>query len=89
GEVTALAISEFQDACNNYFAHKGTDAERQVAIVLGCFEEPKINNWLRPAGTRARIMKLSFLDFIGELKLKFLRSDWKETTRKEILSSHQ
>ncbi|KAJ7603429.1 hypothetical protein DFH06DRAFT_914734, partial [Mycena polygramma] len=75
--------------CNNYFAHKDTAPERQVAIALGCFEEPKINNWLRPAGTRTRVMKLSFTDFIGELKLKFLRTDWKETTRKEILSSRQ
>ncbi|KAJ7185083.1 hypothetical protein B0H12DRAFT_1040452, partial [Mycena haematopus] len=87
GEVTALACSEFQDALSNYFAHKDTAPERQVSIALGCFEDMKINNWTRPAGTRERLRKLSFTAFMSEFKKKFLRTDWKESTRKEILSS--
>ncbi|KAJ7256133.1 hypothetical protein B0H12DRAFT_1016061 [Mycena haematopus] len=87
GEVTALACSEFQDALCNYFAHKDTAADRQVSIALGCFEDMKINNWTRPAVTRERLRKLTFSAFMSEFKKKFLRADWKESTRKEILSS--
>ncbi|KAF8146607.1 hypothetical protein K438DRAFT_503311 [Mycena galopus ATCC 62051] len=87
GEVTALACSDFQDALSNYFAHKDTAADRQVSIALGCFEDPKINNWTRPTATRDRLRALTFSVFMSEFKKKFLRTDWKETTRKEILSS--
>ncbi|KAJ7453086.1 hypothetical protein FB451DRAFT_671505 [Mycena latifolia] len=87
GEITALACSEFQDACTNYFAHKDTAAEKQVSIVLGCFEDMKVNNWTCPVVQRKRLTALSFPDFMGEFRKKFLKANWMEATRAEVLSS--
>ncbi|KAJ6544866.1 hypothetical protein DFH09DRAFT_1088403 [Mycena vulgaris] len=87
GEVTALACSEFQDTCQNYCAHKDTATDKQVAIVLGCFEDMKVNNWTRPPPTRARLIALKFPEFMIEFRRKFLRPDWQETTRAEVLLS--
>ncbi|KAJ7437698.1 hypothetical protein FB451DRAFT_1450431 [Mycena latifolia] len=87
GEITALACSEFQDACTNYFAHKDTAAEKQVSIILGCFEDMKVNNWTRPVAQRKRLTALSFPDFMGEFRKKFLKANWMEATHAEVLSS--
>ncbi|KAJ7463597.1 hypothetical protein FB451DRAFT_1403620 [Mycena latifolia] len=87
GEITALACSEFQDACSNYFALKDTAAEKQVSIMLGCFEDMKVSNWTRPIAARKHRVALTFPEFMGEFRKKFLCTDWKEATRAELLSS--
>ncbi|KAJ7708917.1 hypothetical protein B0H17DRAFT_1191418 [Mycena rosella] len=84
----ALACSELQDGCYNYFSHKDTVPVKQVSIILGCFEDIKINNWMRPATTCKRLTALTFNEFMAEFCKKFLKPDWKEATRKEVLSSH-
>ncbi|KAJ7243929.1 hypothetical protein B0H12DRAFT_1236287 [Mycena haematopus] len=89
GEVNPIACSDFQDACRNYFAHKGTAAASQVGVILGCFEDTKINNWLRPDATRTRLLALTFTEFMIEFRKKFLRADWVESTRRQVLSSRQ
>ncbi|KAJ7648144.1 hypothetical protein B0H17DRAFT_959075 [Mycena rosella] len=87
GEVTPLACSEFQDGCSNYFAHKDTAPAKQVSIILGCFEDMKINNWTHPVNTCRCLTTLAFNEFMTELHQKFLKPDWKEAICKEVLSS--
>jgi hypothetical protein len=87
GNITALACSEFVSAVRNYFLLKDTAEEKRVGILVGCFEEPKVKNWLRPTAAHTRLTALSLNDFMTKFKTKFLPVDWVEKTRKEVLSS--
>ncbi|KAJ6558629.1 hypothetical protein DFH09DRAFT_1317342 [Mycena vulgaris] len=68
GEVSPLACNEFEQACFHYFSQKDTAAEKQVAVILGCFHEPDIQNWLRVPAERTHIITLSFIEFMEELR---------------------
>ncbi|KAJ6558628.1 hypothetical protein DFH09DRAFT_1317338 [Mycena vulgaris] len=87
GQVTTLACSKFSDSCYNYFALKETASEKQVGIVLGCFEDMKVNNCSRPAHTQMRLIKLLLPEFMIEFCRKFLHTDWEEELCTEVLTS--
>ncbi|KAJ7075751.1 hypothetical protein B0H15DRAFT_956247 [Mycena belliarum] len=87
GEISPLAANDFEISCLNYFAAKDIAAERQVAVILGCFRSQAVNNWSRPAVSRTRLMALTFAEFMAEFRTKFLRPHWEKTTRAQVLGS--
>ncbi|KAJ7089200.1 hypothetical protein B0H15DRAFT_780077, partial [Mycena belliarum] len=87
GEISPLAANDFEISCLNYFAAKDIAAERQVAVILGCFRSQAVNNWTRPAVSRTRLIALTFSAFMAEFRTKFLRPHWEKTTRAQVLGS--
>ncbi|KAJ6521388.1 hypothetical protein DFH09DRAFT_1331268 [Mycena vulgaris] len=71
GELTPLVLDTFKYHCESYFSFKGTLLATQVATFLRCIRDVHIVNWLRPAAE----------------KKHYLRKDWEQTTRIEVMSS--
>jgi len=67
-----------------YFTEKNVAEDEQVRKILGCFRDNRIRDWVR--GDRARLLKLSFEDFMKEMRANYLACDWVDTIRLEMLS---
>ncbi|KAJ6490459.1 hypothetical protein DFH09DRAFT_947820, partial [Mycena vulgaris] len=89
GELTPLVIDDMELACTNYFNAKDVAAEKQVVTILGCFMDPHFTNWVRPSATRARLIALTFPEFMKEFKEKFLDDDWETLVRSDVMSMRQ
>ncbi|KAJ6502997.1 hypothetical protein DFH09DRAFT_944406 [Mycena vulgaris] len=87
GELTPLAANDFERACRHYFKYRDTAPEKQVATVLGCINDTRMNNWLRVTSEQDRVCDGTFADFMKEIRRHFLKPDWETTTRAQVLSS--
>lgn len=85
GDTSALVCSEFTLQCQNYFDAKDVPADCQVAKIIGCFRDPRVANWIRPE--RAKFTAMTFEVFMEAFRKKFLRADWEQLARGELLSS--
>jgi len=88
GTVTPDVLREFEQCCLSYFDSKNDmDPKDYVKRVGGGLRDRVIADWY---GTnRTRLCKLSFEDFITELKKKWLPADWEGDIRRRILGSKQ
>ncbi|KAJ7723298.1 hypothetical protein DFH07DRAFT_705298, partial [Mycena maculata] len=89
GELTPLIIDEFDLTITNYMTSKDIAADKQVAMILGCFMDPHFTNWFRPNTERKRLIALTLPDFLEEVKEKFLDDDGETQVRTDILSMRQ
>ncbi|KAJ7442584.1 hypothetical protein B0H11DRAFT_1684757, partial [Mycena galericulata] len=87
GTVTPLVANEFFFACTNYFRVKKVEPDVQTAMTFSCFRDQCIVNWLSAPANATRLGDMPFSAFQLEFKRKFLRADWEQCTRAEILVS--
>ncbi|KAJ7364511.1 hypothetical protein DFH08DRAFT_274161 [Mycena albidolilacea] len=87
GDITPLVARDFENAALNWFVLKNVQEASQVANILGCFRDMRHIAWLRPNAEHARVMKLSFNNFMTEFRGKYLPVNWQAVTWNEILSS--
>ncbi|KAJ7198119.1 hypothetical protein GGX14DRAFT_666910, partial [Mycena pura] len=84
GELTPIILDDFFTACRHYFRTKRIDDDDKVSAILSGFEDQRVKNWLRPKAENERILKLSFDEFIGEVRTRFLPADWEMNERLAI-----
>ncbi|KAJ7024460.1 hypothetical protein C8F04DRAFT_968833, partial [Mycena alexandri] len=89
GKLTAVVLDDFDLACSHIFDAKDTPADKRVSVILACFQEQKIINWYRPTKNRERLLKLSYPEFLSELRTKFLDPDWQTELRTKVMSMRQ
>ena len=73
-----------ENSFHEIFIAKTVNKEDKVKLILGAFKDVHVCDWI--ATDRARLLKLSFEDFMLELHSNFLPSDWMETVRISLLS---
>ncbi|KAG6874776.1 hypothetical protein C0992_006595 [Termitomyces sp. T32_za158] len=85
GDLTPETIKEFEHACLDFFDNKEVKPEDQVRRVLVSFKDHRLRNWI--SANREQLHKLSFSDFLTELKSKYLPHDWESKLHIRILSA--
>ena len=84
GDVTPKVLQSFELACLDYFTEKNVPEGEQVRKILGCFHDNRIRDWVR--GDCLHLLRLTFDDFMVELREGYLASDWVNTICLELLS---
>ncbi|KAG6875896.1 hypothetical protein C0992_001883 [Termitomyces sp. T32_za158] len=85
GDLSPEVIKEFEHACLDFFDNKDIKSEDQVKRVLVSFKDHRLRDWI-PAN-REQLHKLSFSEFLSELKSKYLPHDWESKLRIRVLSA--
>jgi len=83
GEITPKALVDLVNAHNEYFIAKDIDEADKVKKVLGGFKCVHVRDWI--SCDRARLLMLSYNDFMTEVRANYLPSDWEEMVRTQIL----
>jgi reverse transcriptase-like protein/integrase-like protein/chromodomain-containing protein len=86
GELSPRVVMEFEQSCLDYFANAkgGVTDELQVIRILPSFQDQLVRDWI--AADRPRLSKLSFKEFIDELRKAFLPRNWEDRLRAQILT---
>jgi hypothetical protein len=77
GDLTPQTILLAENAFNKFFIAKNVKKADQVKLILGTFKDAHIHNWI--STNRERLLKLSFKEFITELRTNFLPTGWVNT----------
>ena len=87
GKITPNNVWEFENHCENYYmnAKGGVEDGQKVMKILGCFENPLVNDWI--SVNRTRLCVLTFEDFMIEFRQHWLPRNWEEDVAMCILSS--
>ena len=88
GKITLKIVREFESHCTHYFinAKDGIPDEKKVMKILGCFEESVIDDWT--STHQARLIKMTFPEFMKEFRKRWLPHNWEKTVRNEMLGTH-
>ncbi|KAJ7263608.1 hypothetical protein B0H12DRAFT_1012312, partial [Mycena haematopus] len=87
GDITPLIARQFETACRNAFHAKDVTAEKQTGMVFGCFQDSRVDMWLSAEGEGERLAAMSFTDFMKAFRAKFLKPDWQQRTRDEVIGT--
>ena len=87
GKITPNNVREFENHCENYYmnAKGGVQDGQKVTKILGCFENPLVNDWILV--NRSRLRTLTFEEFMVEFRQRWLARNWEEDVAMHILSS--
>ena len=87
GQITAKELMIFEQDCEAYFLNtKGGDPkEQRVARIITAFKDPLVRDWI--TSNRATLVKLTFDEFMTQLRDMFLPKDWEENVRTQILGN--
>ncbi|GLB45211.1 putative retrotransposable element tf2 155 kda protein type 1-like [Lyophyllum shimeji] len=84
GDLTPKVMKDWERGCLTYFRTKEVKEEDQVLRCTIGIRDDRICDWL--AGDHDRIVKLSFQEFMNEMRVNYLPHDWPVKTRGLILN---
>lgn len=87
GDITPEALRSWEVGCRQYFKHKAVPGEEQVGKVAWGMQEPSIQDWY--INDQERMDKLTFVEYMKEVRAYWLPTDWADITRQKLLSSCQ
>jgi hypothetical protein len=87
GTLTPEAVRSWEKGCKQYFLIKKIDAAQQVPYVAWNLQDARIHEWYD--NDSDRLDKLSFADFVADLRKVWLPSDWDDTLREKMLCNVQ
>ncbi|KAF8231793.1 hypothetical protein L208DRAFT_1275653, partial [Tricholoma matsutake] len=76
GRVTIAAMRVFENSCRRFFQHKSIAEADCVMSIIYNFEGSGIQSWIN--ANQARLLALSFPQFLLEFKKKFLPRNWQD-----------
>ncbi|GLB45017.1 hypothetical protein LshimejAT787_1900950 [Lyophyllum shimeji] len=74
GRFTIDVLRVFETCAKRFFRAKKIAADDQVAQVIYSFEGHAVQDWISPI--EAQLVALSFTEFMGKLRTKWLRDGW-------------
>lgn len=88
GKMTPKIIRDFEMHCTTYFmnAKDGVPEDQKVTKILGCFNNALVADWAYTE--RERLRKLSFDNFMKELRKRWLPYNWEQLIRIQMLGTH-
>ncbi|EPQ60409.1 hypothetical protein GLOTRDRAFT_30860 [Gloeophyllum trabeum ATCC 11539] len=87
GDLTPVILCKWYYTCHIYAMHKELDANKQVSRVAWGMQDDCLADWYR--SDQDRIDRLTLDACITEMKSLYLRDDWEDDLREEILKSTQ
>lgn len=82
GDVTPDVLLTFTQRCKHHFKSKAIAEADQVATIAPSFQDSGVANWYLT--NEARLVKLSFTDFIKEFRKRFFKRNWADNLRTEL-----
>jgi hypothetical protein len=89
GDCTQATLRQFEIAFQNYCTLKTVEPKGETAIVVGCFRDYRITDWLQIEEERTKVLAMSFKEFMVELRKKMLPLDWERAARLSMLARRQ
>ncbi|EPQ57924.1 hypothetical protein GLOTRDRAFT_37381 [Gloeophyllum trabeum ATCC 11539] len=89
GDLTPVILRKWYHACRVYAMHKELDADKQVSRVAWGMQDDRLADWYHNPEAYHRIDQLTLDAYIAEMKSLYLRDDWEDDLREEILKSAQ
>ncbi|KAJ6571932.1 hypothetical protein B0H19DRAFT_1064946 [Mycena capillaripes] len=94
-ETHKVVLVDDKEACVMFFGRgnvlvttgKDTLTEKQVSLILSCFQDPRVTNWLCPMKERERVKALTFTAFFSEFRKFYLRTNWQLETRTQVMTA--
>ncbi|KAF8057828.1 hypothetical protein FPV67DRAFT_1786313 [Lyophyllum atratum] len=74
GDLTPKVLREYEDSCEDYFGLKEVPAATQVRRAMTGIHDNRIKDWIN--GDRARILAMTFKEFVAEMRRIYLPEDW-------------
>lgn len=87
GALTPHVLAIYENACIDHIEDKQIAAADQVRKLLGGLQGAEVREWFTT--DRDRIQKLTFEQFMTELRAEFLDSDWLEEAVQDVLAMVQ
>lgn len=87
GQLTPEALKAWEMSCNQFFLHKDTKDEDKVKKVAWGMQDPLIQDWYLT--DQERLEKLTFKEYINEVRSYFLPRGWSDILRRKMLASTQ
>ncbi|KAG1793834.1 uncharacterized protein HD556DRAFT_1191829, partial [Suillus plorans] len=87
GEISPEVFRAWEMGCRQFFMHKEIPEGEMVKKVAWGMQEPIIQDWY--LNDQDRFNKLSFADYIKEVRAYWLPADWADSVRQKMLSSTQ
>lgn len=87
GDLTAQVVRKYETVCLRYFDNKEIEDDKQVHKILAGLRDNHIQDWI--AINCNCFLKLSFINFMQELRATYLPEDWEEITHIELLAMTQ
>ena len=85
GDISPVVMMDFENAALNFFVSKSVPVEKQVTMVIPGIKDLCIHNWVTPK--HACIVVLPFADFMAEVHVNYLPTNWEDQVCNEILTS--
>lgn len=87
GEISPEVFRAWEMGCRQFFMHKEIPEGEMVKKVAWGMQEPIIQDWY--LNDQDRFNKLSFADYIKEVRAYWLPADWADSVRQKMLLSTQ
>lgn len=87
GEISPEVFRQWEVGCRQFFMHKEIPDNEMVKKVAWGMQEPIIQDWY--LNDQDRFNKLSFAEYLKEVRDHWLPTDWEDTVRQKMLSSTQ
>ncbi|KIL53954.1 hypothetical protein M378DRAFT_30412, partial [Amanita muscaria Koide BX008] len=86
GKITPQELYRFEMGCQTYFDVKDVTKDiDQVRRTMAGIRDPAIRSWVH--SNHARLLTLSFADFMKDLRKRALDTDWEFDIRREMMMS--
>ncbi|KAG1786930.1 uncharacterized protein HD556DRAFT_1247607, partial [Suillus plorans] len=87
GELTPEALRSWELGCTQFFLHKEVKEGEMVKKVAWGMQDPVMQDWY--SNNQVHLDKLTFKDYMAEVRSYWLPSGWADTVRRKMLSSTQ
>lgn len=87
GVLTPHILTVYENTVLDHFEDKQYPAADQVCKILGGIQTAEVREWFTT--DRDHIQKLTFAEFMAEIRTEFLDSDWLEEAEQDLLAMVQ
>ncbi|KAJ7176540.1 hypothetical protein C8R46DRAFT_889740, partial [Mycena filopes] len=81
GETTQAILRQFEIAFKNYVSYKSLDAAAQAAILVGCFRDYRITDWLEIDSERDAALLMTTKQIMAKVRTLVLSPSWERDLR--------
>ncbi|KAF8151986.1 hypothetical protein K438DRAFT_1988102 [Mycena galopus ATCC 62051] len=81
GETTQAVLRQFEIAFKNYVSYKSLDRAAQATILVGCFRDYRITDWLEIDSERDAALLMTFKEIMAKVRSLILSPSWERDLR--------
>ncbi|KAJ7040844.1 hypothetical protein C8F04DRAFT_916394, partial [Mycena alexandri] len=81
GEITQAILRQFEIAFKNYVSYKSLDRAQQASILVGCFRDYRITDWLEIDDERDAALLMTSKEIMAKVRSLVLSLSWERDLR--------